>query len=93
MEQMQPQYPTQYNPSVDPSASCINNNYPLYGHSLSWDDPKQPKYGPNNTLCAKVWTPEVETNLNINSDCSYQDSLDTDFPTLWTAWPMGVVKK
>ncbi|XP_070566590.1 pancreas transcription factor 1 subunit alpha-like [Ptychodera flava] len=34
---------------------------PLAGHSLSWTDDKQRKNkssGPNNTMTAKVWTPE-----------------------------------
>ena len=31
----------------------------LYGHSLSWTDNKQPKYGPNNTLVTKLWIPST----------------------------------
>ena len=28
-----------------------------YGHSLSWTDEKELKYGPNRTLTAKIWIP------------------------------------
>ncbi|XP_077978004.1 pancreas transcription factor 1 subunit alpha-like [Glandiceps talaboti] len=31
---------------------------PLAGHSLSWTDDKHKSNGPNNTMTAKVWTPE-----------------------------------
>nr|KAG5690845.1 hypothetical protein BaRGS_031197 [Batillaria attramentaria] len=31
---------------------------PLAGHSLSWTDEKRRGPGPNNTMVAKIWTPE-----------------------------------
>ena len=51
---------------------------PLAGHSLSWTDDKKTNLGPNNTLSAKIWTPEDprqhSTNAShvaaLNSDCS-----------------------
>ncbi len=67
----------QYQYQEDPS-TCAN--YPLYGHSLSWEDMTKPKYGPNNTLCAKIWTPAVETCIDTDCSSSYPD---TDFSSLW----------
>lgn len=46
---------------------------PLAGHSLSWTDEKRRGPGPNNTMVAKIWTPEdprkhkIQTN---EADCS-----------------------
>ena len=67
----------QYPYHDDPANSM---NYPLYGHSLSWEDMNKPKYGPNNTLCAKIWTPEVETC--INTDECISSLPENDFSTL-----------
>ncbi|XP_074658738.1 pancreas transcription factor 1 subunit alpha-like [Tubulanus polymorphus] len=40
------------------STDMYDDYVPLYGHSLSWVNEDDPKYGPNNTLYAKTWTPE-----------------------------------
>ena len=40
---------------------------PLAGHSLSWTDEKKQVLGPNNTLTAKIWTPE---DPRTAPDCS-----------------------
>lgn len=37
---------------------ACGGEYPLYGHSLSWVDNKQPQMGMNKRLVAKVWVPE-----------------------------------
>ena len=31
----------------------------LIGHSLSWKNERVGHLGPNNTMCAKIWRPEV----------------------------------
>ncbi len=40
---------------------------PLAGHSLSWTDEKKVTLGPNNTMTAKIWTPEDPRQLK---ECS-----------------------
>ena len=41
---------------------------PLAGHSLSWHDAKRPTLGPNNTMTAKTWHPEVPPRQTDQSD-------------------------
>ncbi|XP_074659445.1 pancreas transcription factor 1 subunit alpha-like [Tubulanus polymorphus] len=43
---------------------------PLTGHSLSWTDEKKPQMGPNNTMSAKIWTPEDPRQNKMTSECS-----------------------
>ncbi|XP_064647713.1 pancreas transcription factor 1 subunit alpha-like [Lineus longissimus] len=42
---------------------------PLAGHSLSWTDDKKSTLGPNNTMTAKIWTPE-DPRQNKLSECT-----------------------
>lgn len=54
---------------------------PLTGHSLSWNDDKKERYGPNNTLTAKIWTPEDPRALTTSGSfipemTSLRDDLD-----------------
>ncbi|XP_064614440.1 pancreas transcription factor 1 subunit alpha-like [Liolophura sinensis] len=43
---------------------------PLAGHSLSWTDEKKTLLGPNNTMVAKIWTPEDPRLNKAEADCS-----------------------
>ena len=44
---------------------------PLAGHSLSWTDEKKPTLGPNNTMSAKIWTPEDPRKHHMaGQDCT-----------------------
>ncbi|XP_014665470.1 PREDICTED: pancreas transcription factor 1 subunit alpha-like [Priapulus caudatus] len=45
---------------------------PLAGHSLSWVNEKSKPYGPNNTMHAKVWTPEDPRQ--VDGKCCVQTS-------------------
>lgn len=43
---------------------------PLAGHSLSWTDEKKASLGPNNTMTAKIWTPEDPRMKPVSTECS-----------------------
>ena len=50
---------------------------PLAGHSLSWTDEKRPPMGPNNTLTAKIWTPEDPRQQKLmTSECAMETVVD-----------------
>ncbi len=47
---------------------------PLAGHSLSWTDEKKVNMGPNNTIHAKIWTPDDPRALGqIGPDGTFLD--------------------
>lgn len=41
----------------------------LIGHSLSWKNEKAGTLGPNNTMCAKIWRPEIPKPSNEDKCC------------------------
>ena len=52
----------------------------VYGHSLSWADEKQIKYGPKHTLVAKLWKPAVlhpkDMQSGVNTNTSHETSME-----------------
>ncbi|XP_071803681.1 pancreas transcription factor 1 subunit alpha-like [Asterias amurensis] len=50
-----------------PSPSEMGGLQPLAGHSLSWCSEKKTSPGPNNTMTAKVWTPEDPRQVKFTS--------------------------
>ncbi|KAL8561141.1 hypothetical protein ACOMHN_054513 [Nucella lapillus] len=50
---------------------------PLAGHSLSWTDEKRRGLGPNNTMVAKIWTPEDPRKHKIQTEADCSGLLDS----------------
>ena len=54
---------------------------PLYGHSLSWVNDRQPQIGPDNKLSAKIWVPEDPRTFENGAMMNYE-TLDNDLSRL-----------